>query len=138
MPGIDGYDPLSDDCQDEIRLAEEQEYADASPAGRQSAQAGTCSHGGHGYDGETCSDALAVHMFTFETWPPDATERTLPGRTPRYWAESPAKARAAAGAELKASAPGWSVGAGSHHRYDCTPPCAVFEPRVNLDNALYG
>ena len=62
------------------------------------------------------------HKFVFEAWPPDATERTLPGRTPPVWAATPKAARAKAAAALAKAKPGWTVGAGQHWRYDCVPP----------------
>ena len=60
------------------------------------------------------------HVFTFEMWPPDADERTLPGRTGRITAQSPHEARAAASGQLPAG--GWTLGAGSHIRSACQPP----------------
>jgi hypothetical protein len=49
---------------DELRgwvvLASAQPGESASPAWWERAIAGECSHGGHGWDGETCSDAPSV------------------------------------------------------------------------------
>jgi hypothetical protein len=76
-----------------------------------------------GYDEHLdAAEAAAMHRFVFEAWPPDAGERTLPGRTPVYWAATPREARAQAVADLAATQPGWMVGAGSHRRSLCRPP----------------
>jgi hypothetical protein len=65
---------------------------------------------------------LAEHRFVFEAWPPGATDHTVPGRTGEHWAATPKAARAAAAAELAATSPGWTVGAGIHNRGQCHPP----------------
>lgn len=67
------------------------------------------------------SSPATNHRFVFEAWPPDATERTLPSRTGEHWATIPSAARAAAVAELAATHPGWTVGAGIHNRGLCQP-----------------
>jgi len=67
-----------------------------------------------------------MHRFTFELWPSDATDRTLPERTRPVFAVDIQAARANAAVQALCKAPprpgvSWTVGAAIHARGQCIP-----------------